>query len=253
MGLRIYLAGRLCVESRGRWLGERDFPGRQGRLAFAYLTLQRDRAVPRHELAEVLWPGGPPATWQTAVSVVVSNLRLLLSRVGLPRDGVLAFNSGCYQLRLPPDAWIDVAAARDALERAEAALRNDEATTAYGWAGVVTAIGRRELLPGETAPWLDRDRDEVQRLFVRGLDCFAEVLIRKGEPALAVAAAETALAQEPFHETGYQILLRAHAAAGNRAEALRAYERCRRLLAEELGTDPSAQTQAVYLEILTTP
>jgi DNA-binding SARP family transcriptional activator len=253
VGIRIYLTGRLCVERRDSWLGERDFPGRQGRLAFAYLTLQRGRAVPRHELAEVLWPEGPPATWHTAISVVVSNLRLLLSRVGLPREGVLAFNAGCYQLRLPPDAWIDLTAARDALERAEAALRRDDATSAYGWAGVVTAIGRRELLAGETAPWLDRYRDELQRLFVRGLDCFADVMIRNGEPALAVAAAETALTQEPFHEAGYQLLLRAHAAAGNRAEALRTYERCRRLLAEELGTDPSAQTQAVYLQILTTP
>jgi DNA-binding SARP family transcriptional activator len=44
--------------------------------------------------------------------------------------------------------------------------------------------------------------------------------------------------------------MRAHSATGNRAEALRAYERCRKLLAEEMGINPSAQTEAVYLEIL---
>jgi DNA-binding SARP family transcriptional activator len=44
--------------------------------------------------------------------------------------------------------------------------------------------------------------------------------------------------------------MRAHAAAGNRADALRAYERCRCLLAEELGVSPSPQTEAVYLDIL---
>ena len=44
--------------------------------------------------------------------------------------------------------------------------------------------------------------------------------------------------------------MRAHAAAGNRAEALRAYEQCRQLLAEELGVAPSAETQAVHLMVL---
>jgi len=44
--------------------------------------------------------------------------------------------------------------------------------------------------------------------------------------------------------------MRAHAAAGNRSAALRAYERCRQLLADELGVSPSPQTEAVYLDIL---
>jgi SARP family transcriptional regulator, regulator of embCAB operon len=58
------------------------------------------------------------------------------------------------------------------------------------------------------------------------------------------------VALEPFRETSYQLLMRAHAAVGNRAEALRVYEHCRRLLSEELGVPPSPQTEAVYLEIL---
>jgi DNA-binding SARP family transcriptional activator len=58
---------------------------------------------------------------------------------------------------------------------------------------------------------------------------------------------------EPLRERGYQLLMRAHAAAGNRAEALWTYEQCRRLLVEELGVDPSAATKAVHLEILQSP
>jgi SARP family transcriptional regulator, regulator of embCAB operon len=66
----------------------------------------------------------------------------------------------------------------------------------------------------------------------------------------AVKHAREAVAIEPFRETGYQLLMRAHAAVGNRAEALRVYERCRSLLSEELGVLPSSQTEAVYLDIL---
>ena len=44
--------------------------------------------------------------------------------------------------------------------------------------------------------------------------------------------------------------MRMHAAAGDRAEALRVLGRCRELLRDELGISPSPQTEAVYLDIL---
>ena len=44
--------------------------------------------------------------------------------------------------------------------------------------------------------------------------------------------------------------MRSHAAQGNRAEALRVYQQCRQLLADELGIDPSPETEALYLELL---
>ena len=46
------------------------------------------------------------------------------------------------------------------------------------------------------------------------------------------------------------MLMRAHAAAGNRAEALWAYERCRKIISAELGVAPSAETTAVYMKVL---
>ena len=51
-------------------------------------------------------------------------------------------------------------------------------------------------------------------------------------------------------ETGHQLLMRGHFSAGNAAEALLAYERCRKHLSEELGVDPSRQTRAIHDEVL---
>jgi len=44
--------------------------------------------------------------------------------------------------------------------------------------------------------------------------------------------------------------MRAHATAGNRAEALRVYAKCRKLFRDELGTEPSEKTAGVFLSIL---
>jgi DNA-binding SARP family transcriptional activator len=85
---------------------------------------------------------------------------------------------------------------------------------------------------------------------LRSLECRAEILVGKGDYTLALGDAGEVVALEPFRETGYQLLMRAHAGAGNPAEALRVYERCRALLAYELGASPSAPTEALYLEIL---
>jgi len=44
-----------------------QFPGRQGRLLFAYLVAEEGRPVPRDELADALWGETPPATWDKAL------------------------------------------------------------------------------------------------------------------------------------------------------------------------------------------
>ncbi len=63
-------------------------------------------------------------------------------------------------------------------------------------------------------------------------------------------AAAEAVALDSFRESSYQLLMRAHGAGGNRAEAVRVYHPLRDLLTDELGTDPSRETEALYLELL---
>ena len=249
MPLRIYLAGRVCLESDGQILDDWHGAGRQGRLAFAFLASEHRRAIPREELAEELWLREPPPSWDRAVSAIVSKLRALLGQAGLANTALLS-SFGCYQLRLPGDVWIDLEAAAAGIDRAEGALRAGDPRQAWGWAQVAYHIARRPFLVGEDGPWATRNRGELRDMLVRAHECLSEIFLWSGESAMAARHAEQAVALETFRETSYQRLMRAHAAAGNRAEALRIYERCRCHLAEELGVSPSPQTEAVYLDIL---
>ena len=56
-------------------IDERRFPGRQGRLLFAYLVAERGGAVPRDELAELIWGASLPPSWDKALTGLVSKLR----------------------------------------------------------------------------------------------------------------------------------------------------------------------------------
>ena len=246
----MYLAGTIHVERGAVLVREADLPGRQGRIAFAMLAAEHSRAVSTDDLAEQLWGGEPPGAWEVALRAIVSKLRGTLAEVGLDGHDWIAHAFGCYQLELPADAWVDVEAAADAVHRAEAALRAGDAADAMGWSLAANAIARRGFLPGEDCPWSTERRAELQAIRVRALECRAQVNLERGEHEAAARDAELVVGLEPFRETAYRLLMRGHAASGNRAEALRAYERCRTTIAEELGAGPAAETERLYLEIL---
>ena len=240
--MRIYVTGSICIEHEADLIRESELPRRQGRLAFAMLVLERQRPVSTDELVELLWPTRAPTHNLLGVSALISKLRRVLSRTGLGPDAIAhAFN--CYQLRLPAGAWVDAEVALESLHEAEAALRSKDEARAYGPSVVAAAILRRPFMPGEYGDWVEARREKFRSSLVRVLDCLVKVHDWNAEPTLAIAAAEEAVALEPFRESGYRNLLALHLRAGNRVEAKRTYERCQELFARELRTSPSAEIE----------
>jgi DNA-binding SARP family transcriptional activator len=250
MGVRVYVTGRLCLESAGRLLLETQLGSRQGRLALAYLVCERSRAVPREELADVLWEEGPPPAWDIDLRALVSRLRAAAARIGLDGTALIGSGLGCYHFNLPAGGWVDVEAAADGIHRAEALLRSGRPRQACGWALVARMNARRPFLPGQDAAWVDRRRSQLRDIHVRALDALAEIWIEAGDPLLAARDAEESIGLEPYREVGYQWLMRAQAAAGNHGEAVRAFRRCRETLASDLGIAPSPVTEAVLHEVV---
>ena len=85
------------------------------------------------------------------------------------------------------------------------------------------------------------------------MSVLADACLRSGAAREAAKWAEELIALSPFREAGYRRLMEAHVVAGNRAEALRVYEQCRQLLAEELGAYPSPETDSIYRALLEAP
>ena len=97
---RIHLCGELRVEYAGE-RRESQLRGRQGRLAFAYLVLHRDRPVRRDTLIEALWAheGAPPS--DTALAPVLSRLRRAVEPAVLEGRDTL-------RLTFSEPVWVDV-------------------------------------------------------------------------------------------------------------------------------------------------
>ena len=241
---RIQLCGRLVVRLGERRVEDR-LPGRQGRLLFAYLALNRQRVLRRDELVDALWGDDVPAGVDTSLSALLSKLRRALGA------GALEGRSD-VRLVLPAAAWIDIEAAAEALHRAESALARDDWSAAWGRARVAQHIAVRDCLPGEDAPWIVEQRGRVEAMYVRALELSGEASLRLGGSELDTAerSARRLVERAPYRESGYRLLMETLAERGERAEALRVYERLRGLLREELGAAPSAATQAVHRRLL---
>jgi class 3 adenylate cyclase len=245
--VHIHLLGQVGLESGEEVVPASALPGRQGRMAFAYLVLAR-HPVSRDEVAELIWPDELPKSWERDLSAIISKLKALLARAGMPNAVRSAL--GCYELVLPLDAMIDVEAARSHIEDAETALRRDEPAAAWGAASSAYNLATRPFLPGESGEWVESKRSELTKIAVRAADALVIIESSRDRWAEAARYAEEATKREPFRESGYVALIDVHLAAGNRAEALRAYERARMLLVEELGVPPSTTLEAAYRRAL---
>ncbi len=248
--LMVYLAGGIAVEAEGEvLLDERPFRSRQEKLAFAYLACQRG-PVTRDQLADVLWPDDRPLAWKTGLSAILSRLKRLLSDAGLDRAGVSLAATAQLQLVLPANAWVDLEEAASALDHAEGALRLGRPAEAFGPAIVASSIARRPFLASDSTAWAVQQRARLQRQLVRALECLSQVCLASGDTALAVESAAEAATIDPCRESSARRLMLAYAASGNRAEAVRCYHHLREVLSESLGIAPSAETEAVFLQIL---
>jgi len=238
---RIRLCGRLEAA-----IGDRDatLPGRQGRVLFAYLVVNRRREVARDELIDVLWPEQPPADPGETLSALLSRVR---REVG---PGAI---EGRRQLRLAllsPE--VDLERAQDATRRAEVALAEGDPAAARREATAALDATAAGFLPGDDLPWVESVRREVGELRVRALEAAAGAGLALGAAELpgAEQAARALVDAAPFRESGHLLLMEVLAARGDVAEALRAYDDLRVLLRDELGTAPGSAAQELHGRLL---
>jgi DNA-binding SARP family transcriptional activator len=240
----IQLFGRLEVRTRGVRLTGRDFGGVKPRHILALLALRGD--LHKAELAELLWGGRPPADHLATVESYVSLLRHRLDPDGQTRDSVITTRNGGYAL-VADQVRVDVAR----FDELVAAASGRTAGRALRPLTAAAHLAARPLLEDvEQHDWANQAREQYRaRLVATLLDAGGHALAA-GDPRGALALVDRAVGLDPVAERGWAIAMAAHRLLGDRVAALRAYDRCRRELADGLGVEPSAETRALFLELL---
>jgi DNA-binding SARP family transcriptional activator len=199
------------------------------------LLLAREGAVPRVRATSLLWPALPEATARR-------NLRRELARLRESRLGEL-IAAGDDRLELGSGVADDATAFEAALAAGAA-----EAAIAMWRAGEAAAGLELDDAP-EFAEWLAAQRARLLALRVQARAAAADAAQGRGDLNAARAHLDAALADDPLHEALHRQAMALEVIAGRREAALARYERCRALLAAELGLEPLEPTRALAAAI----
>ena len=206
--------------------------GRKTRALLAILALSSPRPVLRGRLAEMLWSRRPE---EQARASLRQEIHRLLATLGPAGPHVLVINRDHLALR-PGSAWVDVEEVLRATPAKPAALSLLDGDLLEDLDGVDSAFDS----------WLAAERERL-RDKARNL---AEALLRdQTEPESTIMAAQQLLAIDRTHEGAWRALMRAYAGRGERGMAIQAFERCRTVLADQLDTQPSEETQRLVADI----
>ncbi|HWE61025.1 MAG TPA: BTAD domain-containing putative transcriptional regulator, partial [Chloroflexota bacterium] len=211
----------------------------------AYLAVEGG-LHPREEVVAMLWP---EAGEQEGRASLRGNLTVLRKALGEQRGTHEALRTVGNAIGLEPTA---VAVDVQTLASAAAGARQHEAPPGMRvQLERAVAVARGPLLAGISlaeAPdfevWLLARRAGSHRHLSEALAHLASLQEATGDLPAAVTTLERWVRHDPLEEQAHQRLLAAHAATGDVAAGLHAYEACRAVLAAELGTEPNLDIQA---------
>ncbi|NIK58821.1 AfsR/SARP family transcriptional regulator [Kribbella shirazensis] len=218
--------GQLDIRLLGPFEVRRDgwvvpVPGRKVRALLAVLALHCGRTVPVDVLGRALWADDPPQRLRGSLQTYVGRLRRVLG------DDAIATEPTGYRLDLPPEC-VDVRRFHQLLD----AGNPEQALTLWRGDPFASAI----------SPWLEEH--DAPALVERYLTAWEQL------PDPDIPELHKLTTRYPFRETLWLRLFTALRDAGRSAEALDRYETFRTHLADELGTDPTPELQAIHRSLL---
>lgn len=198
------------------------------------LIVYGKRGITQETLADLLWPDTDGGAIKSTVNSTVHRLRKLLKHP----DAVLVQNRRLYLN--PRCCWVDAWSLEESLESHKAASTRLE-----------TLLDQLngQFLAGDTEPHILFYRDQLSAKLTHRLKTHLTEPNRQQDPSALISLCERALTLDPTLEPFYQHLVKAYAANGQTAEALKAYHRYQRFLQTHPGTTPPTDIQMLYNDL----
>jgi DNA-binding SARP family transcriptional activator len=225
--------------------GELLVPGspKQRALLIDLLT-HHDSTISRDRLIDDLWPAGPPSTAPGVLQNYVSQLRKMYGA-----DTIRTTGPG-YEF-VVGDHFFDV----DEFERLAGCVRASQSAgdrqAVLANAGEALGLWRGDPLADVAfEPFAQATVIRLRELRGSLIELSLEAEVALGDHVGAVARLEAAASENPYRERLWWLLVIALYQSGRQADALRAYQRARAVLADDLGLEPSAELRDLERAVL---
>lgn len=220
---------------------------RKVRELLCYLLLYRERTHAREPLANVFWSNTP--TMQSRANLRKTLWQLQSALGALRAEELILADAECVQINPQAVIWLDVAE----IEQVFAEVRGSDGEEMSGACAQMVsdaiALYRGELLDGCYSDWCLFERERMQSIYLALIDRLMGYCEQNQEYERGLSYGAEILRYDRTREQTYRRMMRLHVRAGNRAGALRQYERCAAVLSGELDIEPSEPTADLYLRI----
>jgi DNA-binding SARP family transcriptional activator/pimeloyl-ACP methyl ester carboxylesterase len=218
--------------------------GTRQRTLLALLLAARGAPVSSERLADALWPDAAPANPAAALHSQVSRLREVLRDAG--SAAALVSRAGSYVLTVS-DSYLDLSRFESLMAAARGQRAEDAADTL---AEALSLWSGSEAYPGIEDGALRAEGVRVGEARLAAVEARGATLVAAGRSREAVPELESFVAEHPLREDARGCLMRALYAVGRHAEALAHFDDYRRLLAADLGLEPSARLRTLQGQVL---
>lgn len=211
----------------------------------AYLVLNAGSTVSRQQLAFLFWPDSSEPQARTNLRQVLHHFRSAWQAA----ENYIKSDAQIVRWRTEEPFTFDVSEFETALAQADEAHRKEDSSTGRRALLRCADLYRGDLLPGLRDEWVDTHRQLLKQKYSGVLTRLIALFEQARDYQAAIRHAESLLSQDPFRETVHQTIMRLHGLTGDRAAALRAYERCATVLRQELGVEPGIATRRMRDQI----
>lgn len=245
--LVVYCLGAFRVYQEDRLIS--DWNGLKGLSIFKYMIAQRGRPVARDKLMEVVWPDAEPEAMRRNLHQAIYSLRRVLQRDS-PDIQYILFENNHYVLNHEITIWADFMEFEQHIQTGrwyDAAGQIPEAISAYS---VAESLYQGDFLAEDRyEEWPLSLRRQLRHLYLEIADQLSFYHAGRGEYTAALALCQKILEYDNCYEEAHRRLMQCYLAQGQRYLALRQYQVCVHVLAEELDLAPSTETESLYQKI----
>lgn len=224
----------------------------KARSLFQYLLVHRDRVVLRDKLYEVLWPHSDWSPSSSSLKVAMHALRQILQTRpdGTGASGVRIVHQDFGYALYADGMSVDIDEFETLIETGRAADKAGDVPAAMAAYRAAMDIYQGDFLPGDTADWIVEQREWCRSLALRALDRLSTEALHRGDFEQLVRWCRRTIELDPYRESAYQLVMSAHGRFGELGAVRRWHDMCARRLADELGVEPSVETERAYFQAM---
>lgn len=237
--LAIHGFGPPQVFLNGKKISLSDWQTRETRDLFFFFLQSSPQT--KEDVAAAFWPDISPARMKMRFKTNMYRLRHAIGQE------TILFEEERYRFNHDVDYDYDVENFDKLVEQSKTAASVEEKIHLLGAA---VALARGPYLSAIDMQWVDAERARLELEYQAALLRLAGLCLESNQPLRAIETCQAALKADPLQEDAYQLSMRAYAALGDGAAIARVYQSCRAVLMDELGVNPSNETEKLYKKLL---